>query len=161
MRLGVGRPLSAVRAWINKRLCACVMRTGKHNLPLVIGKYSVLLQMEMEARCLLYKCDIYTFSKVEFLIMSTDSASSKGQKNWVRYTQARYNLLFSFTFWTTSKTVLKQLFSHLLSHHFWSKLLQSSHSCQMERNKLSSFKKYFVYLKVDSSFSFPASSIVT
>lgn len=48
--------------------------------PLVIRKYSVLPQMEMEERCLLYKCDIYTFKKAEFIIVSTGSASSKGQK---------------------------------------------------------------------------------
>lgn len=81
--------------------------------------------------------------KAAFITMSTGSASSKGQKNWVHYTQARYNLLFFFT----SETILKQLSSHLLSGHFRSTLLQSSHSSQMQRNKLSSLKKCFVYLQ--------------
>lgn len=49
------------------------------------------------------------------------------------------------------KTVLKQLFSHLLSG-----LLQSSHSCQMEKNHLSSFKKYFVYLQSRQQLQLPS-----
>lgn len=66
VRLGVA--LSAVGARINKRLCACVMRTGKHNLPLEVRKYAVLLQMEM-------KKDVYSIN-VKFIPLKKLNLSS-------------------------------------------------------------------------------------
>lgn len=53
---------------------------------------------------------------------------------------------------------MKQLSSHLPSGHFRSKLLKSSHSSQMERNKLSSFKKCFLYLQSRLRFHLPSIS---
>ena len=53
---------------------------------------------------------------------------------------------------------MKQLSSHLPSGHFRSKLLQSSHSSQMERTELSSFKKCFVYLQSRQQFRLPSIS---
>lgn len=149
--------LSAIRVWINKWLCAWVMRTGKHSLALVIRKYSVLPQMEMEKRCLLYKCDIYTFKKAEFIITSTGSASSKGQKNWVHYTQARYNLLFSSDF-------------EKLGEQFWSSCFHIFYLVILDKNSFSPhilvrwreinflFLRNILFIcKVGSDFSFPVS----
>lgn len=72
--------------------------TGKHNAPLLMRKHSVLPQTEMEKNKFTVKMGNLYLLKATFIMVSTGSASSKSQKNWVRYTQAKYNFFFFFKF---------------------------------------------------------------